>query len=158
MPYWDGGYMGNPSLFPLYHGSPCNDILVVQINPVTRPGAPRSAQDILDRISEISFNASLLKDLRALEFVARLIEDGRLEPGSHAQHRVHLIENSDALRPLGAASKLNVEWAFLTHLRDLGRQTAIDWLEANFDAVGRHDTVDLWAMFGGQKPGDALSE
>ncbi|MEM6619429.1 MAG: patatin-like phospholipase family protein [Pseudomonadota bacterium] len=152
VPYWDGGYMGNPALFPLYDGRGCNDIVVVQINPVERPGTPKTAHDILDRINEISFNASLLKDLRALEFVARLIDQGTLSAGNYQTQRVHIIENTGALAPLGAASKLNVEWAFLKRLRDAGRETAQAWLAANFEHLGQRSTVDLWHMFGGTRP------
>lgn len=149
VPYWDGGYMGNPALFPFHAGSDTADIVVVQINPVERRGTPRSAQEIQNRLSEISFNSSLLKELRAIDFVARLIEEGKLDPDKYRRERVHIIENEEALKPLGASSKMNAEWAFLTHLRDLGRETATSWLAANFDAVGERGTVDLRAMFQG---------
>jgi len=149
VPYWDGGYMGNPALFPFYSGSNCNDIVVVQINPIERKGAPRTAQDILNRLNEISFNGSLLKELRAIDFVHRLIEEGKLSAAEYRDIRVHVIENQNELKPLGASSKLNAEWAFLTHLRDIGRRTAETWLEANLDDVGERSTVDLRAMFQG---------
>ncbi|MBW6507227.1 MAG: patatin-like phospholipase family protein [Rhodobacteraceae bacterium] len=149
VPYWDGGYMGNPSLFPFHTGSDTADIVVVQINPVVRRGVPRSAQEIQNRLNEISFNSSLLKELRAIDFVARLIEEGTLDGAKYRRERVHIIENQGALKPLGASSKMNAEWAFLTHLRDLGRETATAWLDENFDAVGERGTVDLRAMFQG---------
>jgi NTE family protein len=149
VPYWDGGYMGNPSLFPFHAGSDASDIIVVQINPIERRGAPRTAQDILNRINEISFNGSLLKELRAIDFVDRLIEEGKLSDTDYRQTRVHVIENQDALKPLGASSKLNAEWRFLTHLRDIGRATASAWLERNLQNVGERSTVDLRAMFQG---------
>ncbi len=149
VPYWDGGYMGNPALYPFHYGSDTADILVVQINPVERKGVPRTPTEIQNRINEISFNSSLLKELRAIEFVSRLIEEGRLDPVSYRQVRLHIIGNQDALKPLGASSKLNAEWAFLTHLRDLGRETAADWLAQHFDDIGQRSTVDLRAMFEG---------
>jgi len=149
VPYWDGGFMGNPSLFPFFDGTDCADIIVVQINPVERKGAPTSAHDIMNRINEISFNSSLLKELRAIEFVSRLIREGSLSTDKYRDNRVHIIENEEKLKPLGASSKLNAEWAFLLHLRDLGRETASQWLEAHLGAVGVHSTVDLRAMFQG---------
>ncbi len=149
VPYWDGGYMGNPSLFPFNSHSESSDIVVVQINPIERKGAPKSAQDILNRLNEISFNGSLLKELRSIDFVRRLIEEGKLSREDYREMRVHIIENQDALNPLGASSKLNAEWAFLKHLRDLGRKTAAEWLDGNIEDVGKRSTVDLRAIFQG---------
>lgn len=152
VPYWDGGYMGNPSLFPFHYNSDCSDIVVVQIIPIERKGVPRSAQEIQNRMDEISFNSSLLKELRAIDFVRRLVEEGRLTDKKYRSTRVHIIQNEMALKPLGASSKMNAEWAFLTHLRDLGRDTAQSWIDANFEAVGNRSTVDLRAMFQGIGP------
>jgi NTE family protein len=149
VPYWDGGYMGNPALFPLYGKTGTDDIVVIQINPIERKGAPRSAQDIQNRMNEISFNASLLKELRAIDFVDRLISQGKLSTDHYRPVKVHLIENEAALKPMGASSKMNVEWAFLTRLRDIGRDTAAAWLDANYDRIGKESTVDLRAMFQG---------
>ncbi len=148
-PYWDGGYMGNPSLFPLHAYSDCSDIVVVQINPIERKGAPKTAQEIMNRMNEISFNGSLLKELRAIDFVRRLIEEGKLSTDEYRNLRVHVIENQEALKPLGASSKLNAEWAFLCHLRDIGRETAVKWLKTNFNDLGKRSTVDLREMFQG---------
>ncbi len=147
VPYWDGGYMGNPALFPFHTGSDCADIAVIQINPVERKGIPRTPQEIQNRLNEIAFNSSLLKELRAIDFVARLIDEGKLDENHYRRERIHIIENQDALIPLGASSKMNAEWAFLTHLRDLGRETATQWLETHFCDVGERSTVDLRAMF-----------
>jgi len=149
VPYWDGGYMGNPALFPLYGKTGTDDIVVIQINPIERKGTPRTAQDIQNRMNEISFNASLLKELRAIDFVDRLIEQGKLSTGHYRPVKVHLIENEGALKPMGASSKMNVEWAFLTRLRDVGRETAAAWLDGCFDRIGEQSTVDLRAMFQG---------
>jgi NTE family protein len=152
VPYWDGGYMGNPALFPFHDGSDTADIVVVQINPIERKGVPRTAQEIQNRVAEISFNSSLLKELRAIDFVARLIDEGKLDASQYRRERIHIIENERALMKLGASSKMNAEWAFLTHLRDLGRETAAAWLERNYADVGARSTVDLRAMFQGIGP------
>ena len=147
MPYWDGGYMGNPALFPFYGTTGSDDIVVVQINPIERKGTPRTAVEIADRLREISFNGSLLKELRAIDFVDRLIRQGKLSTDHYRQVRVHIIENQQELRPLGASSKMNAQWDFLCHLRDIGRRTAAAWLDHAADAVGERSTVDLREMF-----------
>lgn len=149
VPYWDGGYVGNPSLFPFFQNTQCRDIVVVQINPIERKGTPHSHKEIADRINEIGFNSSLLKDLRSIEFVSRLIQQGVLCDKKYGDNHIHIIENQKALIPLGISSKMNVEWKFLLHLRDIGRLTAEQWLEDNFDAIGKRSTVDLAAMFNG---------
>lgn len=152
VPYWDGGFMGNPALFPFHSESDSADTIIVQINPVERKGAPMSAHDIQNRLNEITFNSSLLKELRSIDFVCRLIDEGKLDPGHYRRAHIHIIENQEALKPLGASSKMNAEWAFLTRLRDLGRDTVTGWLERHFDDIGERGTVDLRAMFQGIGP------
>ena len=147
VPYWDGGYMGNPALFPFHNGTNCADIAVIQINPVERKGIPHTPHEIQNRVNEIAFNSSLLKELRAIDFVDRLIREGKLDEKSYRRERIHIIENQEALIPKGASSKMNTEWAFLTHLRDLGKETATQWLEKNYADIGKRSTVDLRAMF-----------
>ena len=149
VPYWDGGYMGNPALFPFHSETETDDIVVIQINPIERKGAPQTPQEIQNRINEISFNGSLLKELRAMDFVDRLIREGKLSAEDYRQTRVHIVENQAELKPLGASSKMNAEWAFLTKLRDLGRETAARWLDDTYDSIGHHGTLDLQAMFQG---------
>jgi NTE family protein len=149
VPYWDGGYMGNPSLFPFHEETGSNDILVVQINPMERKGAPKNSQDIQNRMNEISFNSSLLKELRGIDFVDRLIRQGKLSEEEYRQVRVHIVENHAELMPLGASSKMNVQWKFLTKLRDMGRDTVTRWLDENFDSIGEHSSVDLRQIFQG---------
>ena len=148
-PYWDGGYMGNPVLFPLIDHSPSGDIAIIQINPIVRPGVPTSARQILDRVNEITFNSSLLKDLWAVDLINRLIAEGKLDPQQYRNMRIHVIEAQDKISPLGASSKLNTEWEFLTLLRDIGREAAGEWIDRHFDSIGERSTVDLGAMFSG---------
>ena len=149
VPYWDGGYMGNPVLFPFYSQSPSDDVVIVQINPVERKGTPRSAREILNRVNEITFNSSLLKELRAIDFVRRLLEEGKLDPKDYSHVHVHLIEAQEDILPLGASSKLNAEWAFLEHLFDIGRRRADAWIADHFDDLGKRSTVNLRTMFQG---------
>jgi NTE family protein len=149
VPYWDGGYMGNPVIFPFYGACRSDDIVIVQINPVERKGTPRSAREILNRVNEITFNASLLKELRAIDFVQRLLDDGKLEPEDYRRLHVHLIEAQDRIMPLGASSKINAEWDFLRHLFEIGRETAVQWIETSYEHLGARSTVDIRAMFQG---------
>lgn len=149
VPYWDGGFTGNPALFPLRGDAGVSDIVVVQINPVERQGTPRTAREIADRVNEITFNASLLSELRSIDFVRRLIGKGVLTEGEYQTLRLHRIENGEELNPLGASSKLNAEPAFLHHLRDLGRATAFEWLDCNYDLIGEESSFDIREMFQG---------
>lgn len=151
-PYWDGGYMGNPVLFPLIDSSTCGDIAIVQINPVVRTGTPTSARQILDRVNEITFNSSLLKDLWAIGFIDRLVADGALSRDRYRQTRLHLIEAESEMSPLGASSKLNTEWEFLVKLRDIGRRAAGRWIERNFDDIGERTTMNLDSLLDGVAP------
>ncbi|MEL6168678.1 MAG: patatin-like phospholipase family protein [Pseudomonadota bacterium] len=147
-PYWDGGYMGNPVLFPFIDHSPSPDILIIQINPLTRPGTPRSARDIQNRINEITFNASLLRDLRMIHLVDRLLEDGALSEEDYRTVYLHMIDDAcEEMINFGASSKLNSEWAFLTHLRDIGRAAADRWLNLHFDDIERKSTLELKSLF-----------
>jgi NTE family protein len=148
-PYWDGGFMGNPPLFPFFYNSPSDDIVIVQINPIVRPGTPRSAQEILNRINEITFNSALLHELRAIDFVRRLLENGKLGPGEYRRMNIHVIEARKQMRPLDASSKLNAEWAFLRHLFGIGRDAAAHWLKDCYEDLGQRSTVDIRQMFQG---------
>ena len=152
VPYWDGGYMGNPSLFPFRDHTDTADIVVIQINPIERTGTPRTTGEIQNRVNEINFNSSLLQELRSIEFVSKLLDEGSLDETRYRRERIHLIENQEALKPLGASSKLNAEWAFLTYLRDVGRETADRWIAENYEQIGKRSTVDLRQMFAGTGP------
>ncbi|GJE02269.1 patatin-like phospholipase family protein [Methylobacterium isbiliense] len=147
VPYWDGGYLGNPPLYPLYHGAETRDILLVQINPVERRETPRTPEAIRDRLNEITFNGNLLRELRAIDFVQGLIEDGALKPEQYRPVRLHRIDGSGGLDDYGAATKLKPQWPFLQSLRDAGRAAGQAWLARHFDAVGRESTLDLRAMY-----------
>jgi NTE family protein len=145
--YWDGGYMGNPAIFPLIYKCESPDIVIVHINPIERMEVPTTARDILNRINEISFNSSLMREMRAIAFVTKMIDDGVIEDGVMKRMLIHAIEAQDFMRDLGVSSKMNADWEFLTHLRDVGRERAEQWLTDNLDAVGKRTSVDLGALF-----------
>ena len=141
--YWDGGYMGNPAIFPLIYNCVSEDVVVVHINPINRPDVPTTATEIMNRINEISFNSSLMREMRAIAFVSKLMDDGKLVDATMKRMRMHAIEAEEVMQGLGVASKLNADWEFLTHLRDIGRRRADAWLEGNLAQVGRSSTVDV---------------
>lgn len=147
--YWDGAYMGNPALFPFIRRSQAQDIVIVQINPLERRKSPRTARDILDRINEITFNASLFKEFRAIDFVTRLLDEGILDEKRYKRLFIHMIAAENEMEPLGVSSKLNAEWSFLRHLRDLGREAAAHWLDRNFSGLGERSTVNLRSLYHG---------
>jgi NTE family protein len=149
VPYWDGGFTGNPALWPLFENCETDDVVLVQINPIRRPGAPTTARDIINRVNEITFNASLLHDLRAVDFVTRLLEAGRLEGTGYRRVLVHAISDEKTLSRLGASSKFNVEPDFIDMLFGHGREAAENWLRTSFRHVGTKSTVNVRQMFQG---------
>ncbi len=140
--YWDGGYLGNPALWPLYHERMAADIVLVQLNPIVREELPTTSADILNRLNEISFNASLMSEIRAIDFVQRLLDGGRLEQPRYRRLFLHLIEDEEHLRRFKLSTKFNGDWNFLQTLRDYGREAAERWLSARFDSLGRETTLD----------------
>jgi NTE family protein len=143
--YWDGGYAGNPTITPLVHECVSDDTILVQINPVERDGTPRTARDIINRVNEVSFNAPLLKELRMIAVLRQVADPGNCEGAQWARARMHRIA-SDAMTDLGASSKMNAEWEFLTMLRDEGRRAADTFLEAHRNDLGKRSTLDLDAL------------
>ena len=140
--YWDGGYSGNPTITPLVRECRSQDTILVQINPVERPGLPRSARDILNRLNEVSFNAVLLKELRMIALLRQVAQPDDSESAKWADMRIHRI-SSDVMVELGYSSKLNAEWEFLCMLRDEGRRAGDAFLSTYHDDLGRRSTLDL---------------
>jgi NTE family protein len=146
--YWDGGYTGNPALFPFFDETAATDILVVQVNPVRREDVPTSLQEITERASEITFNSSLLREFRAIDFVNRQIDEGRLDAGRYRRNYIHRIDATAALAQYTAASKLDTSWHFFQELHAAGRAAAKVWLAEHYDDLGMRNTIDLRAEFG----------
>jgi len=146
-PYWDGGYLGNPAIYPLIYGCDSPDVLVIRVNPIQREDPPRTARGILNRINEISFTSSLMREMRAIAFVTRLIDDGTVKDGRLKRMLIHSIEADEYVAGLGYSSKLNPDWDFLTHLRDIGRERTRVWLAANVDKVGVQSSIDIREAF-----------
>ena len=145
--YWDGGYVGNPSLYPLFYATATRDLLLVQINPLVRDDVPDTAQEIIERVNEISFNTALLLELRAIAFVERLLAEEKLDPGKYKRIYMHMIEAEDRLRKYGASSKTYTSIGFLKELFELGRAAAAEWLESKLAHVGRSSSVRIAERF-----------
>ncbi len=142
-PYWDGGFLGNPALFPFFDEKTIDDIVLVQINPIAREQVPETAADILERANEIAFNASLMHEFRVIAFVSRLIDSGALKDPRYRSVRMHRVDADDGLEKLEAASRLNANWAFFGRLFEMGRAAGERFLKRNFDAIGERSTLDL---------------
>lgn len=145
--YWDGGYMGNPPIYPLiYH---CNslDVLLVHINPIERPDIPTTARAIQNRMNEISFNSTLLRELRAIEFASRLIHEGKVSSDQMKDMRIHSIAGNELMNKLGVASKLQADWTIIEALYTLGYERMGEFLEAHWDKIGKCNSVNLRKIF-----------
>jgi len=140
--YWDGGYVGNPTLTPLIRECTSSDTIIVQVNPIERVGTPRSAREILDRLNEVSFNSPLMKELRMIALLRQLADPAESELARMAGMRIHRIA-SPMMTELGYSSKLNAEWEFLCMLRDEGRRCADIFLRDHMEDLGRRSTFDL---------------
>ncbi len=145
--YWDGGYMGNPAMFPLIYNCTSHDVVIVHINPLERPEMPHTAAEVLNRINEISFNSSLMREMRAINFVTDLIEADQVKRNALKKMHIHAISAESEMSRLSVASKLNADRGFLTELRDTSRATAQAWLDMHFDTLGRESTVDIRATY-----------
>jgi NTE family protein len=146
-PYWDGGYSGNPALWPLIYNTDAVDIVLVQINPLHRADLPDTPAEISDRVNEITFNAGLIGELRAIHFVQQLIAKGKLSPSEYKNLRLHMVADEAGLAPLHPSSKLNTEREFLEALHGLGRAAAQRWLGSDAKHLGQRGTLDLAKTF-----------
>jgi NTE family protein len=145
--YYDGGYVGNPAIWPLIYASGSRDIVIVQVNPVHRDVVPTTAREIQDRVNEITFNSSLIAEMRAINFVNRLIASGKLDPSEYRYTHMHLIDGTDVMTDLHASTKLNAEPEFLTYLKGLGRAAAEGWLAREFDQIGAAGTCNITQQY-----------
>ena len=141
--YWDGGFTGNPVLKPLIRMCEADDIVIVQLNPTQKAELPITSRDIMDRLNEVTMNASLMRELDAIRTITRLIEDGSLKNPHYRPIRFHCIADPAIMAPLGVRSKNNTSWNFLTYLKDAGRDCADAWLKQNRRYLGKTSTLDL---------------
>jgi NTE family protein len=143
--YWDGGFMGNPAIFPVIYGCDARDVIMVHLTPTERPERPTDSRAIINRMQEISFNSSLMREMRAIAIVTQLIDEGKIPSGKRMY--MHVIDAEDVICELSGSSKMNGTWKFLTHLFDIGRERADQWLSAHYDRLGKETTVDLQTKY-----------
>jgi len=143
--YWDGGFIGNPALFPVIYECESRDIILVHLTPIDRPDFPITANSILSRMQEVSFNSSLMREMRAVAFVNKLISEGNIAEGKLIL--VHVIEADDIISTLSNSSKMNGDWDFLLYLHDIGRKRADTWVASKFDCLGVESSIDLQTKY-----------
>jgi len=139
--YWDGGFSGNPAIFPLVYECQSRDVVMVHLTPGERPEIPFTSHDIMNRMQEIGFNAALIREMRAVAFINKRLDEGKMAEGK--EMLIHVIEAEDVIRELPGSSRLNNSWDFLCHLYEVGRKRAGEWLGKNFAGLGKASTVDL---------------
>lgn len=147
--YWDGGYMGNPPIFPLITNTSIDDIVLIKINSINTNSVPTTARDIADRVNEISFNSSLINEMKLIHYRNELLRNGilKIDNRSNREIFVHTISGYDSLSQLSYSSKMNTSWDFLLALKERGRKTASKWLETDFKQVGIKSTFDVEEHF-----------
>ncbi len=145
--YWDGGFMGNPALFPLFYETKTSDILLVHINPMRREALPKTAKEIENRVNEISFNSSLLRELRSIEFVQRLIREGRVKQGDMKDIHIHSIADDATMVQLGVATKHSPTASLMSQLKKSGQEAMDGFLRDHAGNLGKIGTCDLREMF-----------
>ena len=146
--YWDGGYTGNPALFPLFYRTKAPDIVIVHINPLYRDELPRTSSEIVSRLNEVSFNAALLRELRNIEFVNRLIDRGVIAEGAMKRNNVHSVSDDGLMNQLGMVTKMTINRSLLLQLKEAGRAAMERFLEEKRGDIGRRSSVDLRAVVG----------
>ena len=144
--FWDGGFTGNPVLKPLIRQCDADDIIIVQLNPMERSELPITSRDIVDRLNEVTMNATLMRELGSIATITKLIEKGELKSADYRPIQLHCIADPAVMGPLGVSSKNNTAWNFLTYLKDAGRDCADAWLKQNRRHIGKTSTLDLEAF------------
>jgi len=158
--YWDGGYLGNPVLYPFFRSTASEDVLIVQINPLVRKKIPHATREIMGRVNEITFNSALMAELRAIEFVNRLIDQGRLPHGTgvneYRRINVHRVVMEGLGERFSAATKLRNDYESFELLRKLGQRAARRFLDKHYDDIGARSSIDLKAEVYSER-GDIIS-
>ena len=140
--YWDGGFSGNPAMAGLITRLPKCDFIIVRIDPVIRKDMPKTAREIHDRVTELSFNTTFWMELSAIGVILSLVEEGLLDRKRFGRIFFHAIEASEHLEKIPPSTKMNNAPAFLDYLFNLGRATAEQWLDMRGADVGQRSTID----------------
>jgi len=145
--YWDGGYIGNPAMFPLFQHTQCTDLLLIQIDSINYSKIPQKIAEIMDRATDISFNSSLMREMRAVCFVTDIIDKGFTDNGRLVKTNMHYIGTGDLMNDYNGSSKMNVDWDWLSYLRENGRNRAEAWVREHYGKVGKEDSCDVGCLF-----------
>jgi NTE family protein len=145
--YWDGGYIGNPAMFPLFEQTQCTDLMLIQIDNIDYNKVPTKMSEIIDRATDISFNSSLMREMRAISFVTKIIEKGFDDDGRLIKTNIHYISTGDLMNRYSGSSKLNVDWDWLCYLRENGRTKAETWIHEHYEKIGRESSCDVNCIF-----------
>ena len=138
--YWDGGYLGNPAIFPLIYYTKTTDIVILHSVPIVRDEIPTTVAEI------DSFNSSLMREMRAIAFVSRLVEEGWLKKEYQDKLKklnIHCVREDENLKKFSLATVFSPDWDFLITLRDMGRKSAEIWIEENYDSIGKRTSIDF---------------
>ncbi len=142
--YWDGSFMGNPALYPLVYDCRANDIILVQTSPFGKQELPRTAPEIIERITELSFASTLVRELRAIEHLNELVSAGGVKRRAGLKRtNMHIVAAAAEMERFQPTSKFRADWGFFEELREIGRNAADRWLATNFDRIGVESSVDL---------------
>jgi NTE family protein len=144
--YWDGGYLANPAIFPLIYNSAIDDIIILHNSPIKRDILPYTSAEIANRQNEISFNSSLMRELRAVAFITKLIDEGHIKKSSQKMIRrkyIHLVDSDEVMTQFNIAFKFNINWDLLKNLYQFGREVATQWINENYAQIGKQSTIDL---------------
>lgn len=150
--YWDGGFAGNPAVFPLIFNSANNDVLIVMVYPLSRDEIPKTAERIRERILDISFNSSFMREMRAISFSQQLIKNDWFHMGSLekklSQLRIHIINGGEYLKDFRSTSRFNASSDMISELKSAGYEAADDWLKEHGKKIGQKNSVDIHTLFG----------
>lgn len=149
--YWDGGFAGNPAVYPLLFECKSKDIMIVLLQPIERHDTPKSVKSISERIGEMSFGATFTREMRAIA-ATRELSRKSMWPLSKLERRFrdarfHIVEADELMRGLDRSSKYDTRRVFLTHLFEQGRGHAEEWLDRHQRDLGRRPSADLSALF-----------
>jgi NTE family protein len=145
--YWDGGYIGNPAMFPLFEQTQCTDLMLIQIDSINYNKVPTKMSEIFDRATDISFNSSLMREMRAISFVTKIIDKGFDDDGRLVKTNIHYISTGDLMNNYSGSSKTNVDWDWLCYLRDNGRTKAEAWIREHYEKIGKSSSCDINCIF-----------
>lgn len=145
--YWDGGFIGNPAIYPLIYNCETPDIIMIQIRRVHDPVVPTTAHDIHNRLGEITQNSCLTREMRAISFITKLLDNGTIPEGKLKRLNMHMIRDDAFFGGIDRASGFCADPDFLDYLFKAGRRTGKQWIDENYEDVGKRTTAKIESDF-----------